>query len=85
MTLRKSRIHRISILESELYSIKQRSLHIFNINEFVNSVEFRERHFSKCNNGSDFIYRITGKGSEATVTIKCPVCGVEESLTDVFS
>lgn len=43
---------------------------------------FREKHYTSCKNGSTYIYEIVNTGIGSAISIKCPVCGQEENVTD---
>lgn len=46
---------------------------------------FRDKHWKECRNPSKFRYELTGTGIGTAVKIQCPVCGVEEDVTDLDS
>lgn len=71
--------------DHELRDMKVRSVHILNGMEYDRKIVFRAVHNLSCNNKNHFIYDIEETALWNKVKIKCPVCGVEESLTDVFS
>lgn len=71
--------------DHELRDMKVRSVHILNGMEYDRKIVFRAVHNLSCNNKNHFIYDIEETALGNKVKIKCPVCGVEESLTDVFS
>lgn len=50
--------------------------------EIQRAKEFRAKHYESCNNGRSYQYELTGTGVGTAITIKCPVCGVEENITD---
>jgi len=46
---------------------------------------FRRKHFESCqkmNRCSSFEYVLTGTGIGTAISIRCPVCGEEENITD---
>lgn len=46
---------------------------------------FRDKHWQECRNPNKFRYKLTGTGIGTAVKIQCPVCGVEEDVTDLDS
>lgn len=46
---------------------------------------FRDKHWKECRNPNKFRYELTGTGIGTAVKIQCPVCGVEEDVTDLDS
>ena len=44
---------------------------------------FRHKHYESCNNGTDFEISLKGSGIGEGITIKCPVCGESEDITDI--
>lgn len=71
--------------EEEIKSIRQRAITVLSPVEFEHDKEFRDRHYQSCKNGGHFIYDIAGTGFGTIVKVKCPVCGLEEDITDVNS
>ena len=72
----------IKAKDDEIRSIQQRSISVLSPVEYERDKEFRERHYQSCKNGSHFIYDLQGTGIGTVVKIRCPVCGVEEDITD---
>lgn len=72
----------IKAKDDEIRSIQQRSISVLSPVEYERDKEFRERHYQICKNGSHFIYDLQGTGIGTVVKIRCPVCGVEEDITD---
>lgn len=72
----------IKAKDDEIQSIQQRSISVLSPVEYERDKEFRERHYQICKNGSHFIYDLQGTGIGTVVKIRCPVCGVEEDITD---
>lgn len=72
----------IKAKDDEIRSIQQRSISVLSPAEYERDKEFRERHYQICKNGSHFIYDLQGTGIGTVVKIRCPVCGVEEDITD---
>lgn len=72
----------IKAKDDEIQSIQQRSISVLSPVEYERDKEFRERHYQICKNGSHFIYDLQGTGIGTVVKVRCPVCGVEEDITD---
>lgn len=72
----------IKAKDDEIRSIQQRSISVLSPVEYERDKEFRERHYQICKNGNHFIYDLQGTGIGTVVKIRCPVCGVEEDITD---
>lgn len=75
----------IKAKEDEIRSIRQRAITVLSLKEYERDKAFRDRHYQLCKNGSRFIYDIQGTGIGTVVKIKCPICGVEEDITDIES
>lgn len=75
----------IKAKEDEIRSIHQRAITVLSPKEYERDKAFREQHYQSCKNGSRFIYDLQGTGIGTIVKIKCPVCGVEEDITDIES
>lgn len=73
----------IKAKEDEIQSIRQRAIAVLSPVEHERCKAFREHHYQTCKNGSRFIYDLQGTGIGTVTKIKCPVCGVEEDITDV--
>ncbi len=72
----------IKAKEDEIRSIQQRAITVLSPVEHERDKAFREHHYQACKNGSRFIYDLQGTGIGTVVKIKCPVCGIEEDITD---
>lgn len=44
--------------------------------------EFRKAHYASCKNAGTFQFELAGTGIGEAISIKCPVCGAEENVTD---
>ena len=73
----------IKAKDDEIQSIYDRSIAVLSPVEHERCKAFREHHYQTCKNGSRFIYDLQGTGIGIITKIKCPVCGVEEDVTDV--
>lgn len=71
--------------EDEIRSIHQRAITVLSPKEYERDKAFREQHYHSCKNGGHFIYDIQGTGIGTIVKVKCPVCNVEEDITDIDS
>lgn len=65
-----------------LEETRKNSLLIMSENETKAEKSFREKHYKKCKNGSTYQYEITGTGIGNCISIKCPVCGESQDITD---
>jgi len=43
---------------------------------------FRKKHYESCNNAGKFLFELVGTGIGEAISIRCPVCGAEENVTD---
>lgn len=65
--------------------VRRMSLHMFSEKEQEADAQFRKEHFASCQSGrraSSYEYVLTGTGIGTAITIRCPVCGKEENITD---
>ena len=63
------------------------SLHTFSDKERESDRAFREKHYEMHKShtkasGNTYIYTLTGTGIGTCITVKCPICGEEEDITD---
>lgn len=58
------------------------SLHELSDKEAKRIAEFRKSHYASCKNAGTFIFELAGTGIGEAISIKCPVCGTEEDVTD---
>lgn len=75
----------IKAKEDEIREIHQRAITVLSPKEYERDKAFRDRHYQICKNGSRFIYDLQGTGIGTIVKVKCPVCGIEEDITDIDS
>lgn len=75
----------IKAKEDEIRSIQQRAITVLSPKEYERDKAFRDRHYRLCKNGSRFIYDLQGTGIGTIVKVKCPICDVEEDITDIDS
>ena len=75
----------IKAKEDEIRSIHQRAITVLSSKEYERDKAFRERHHKSCKNGSRFIYDLQGTGIGTIVKVRCPICDVEEDITDMDS
>lgn len=61
------------------------SLHKFAGEERERYLAFRHRHYRKCNNPRWYIVDLRSMGIGEGISVKCPVCGQEEDITDVYT
>lgn len=73
----------IKAKDDEIQSIRQRAITVLSPVEYERCKAFREHHYQTCKNGSRFIYDLQGTGIGTITKIRCPVCGIEEDITDV--
>jgi len=62
---------------------RSHSLHELSDKEAKRIAAFREAHYASCNNKGTFIFELQGAGFGEAISIKCPVCGTEEDVTDI--
>lgn len=65
--------------------VRRMSLHMFSEKEMSAAEQFRKEHFASCQSGiraPSFEYVLTGTGIGTAITVRCPVCGKEENITD---
>lgn len=72
----------IEKLEKEIASLHGRSLYMMTAKERDADNRFRGKHHQKCKNGSTFQYELAGTGIGVAISVRCPVCGEEENITD---
>ena len=58
------------------------SLHELSDKETKRIAEFRKAHYASCKNAGTFLFELAGTGIGEAISIKCPVCGAEENVTD---
>lgn len=58
------------------------SLHELSDKEAKRIAEFRKAHYASCKNAGTFLFELAGTGIGEAISIKCPVCGTEENVTD---
>lgn len=75
----------IQKLQARCASLSSRCLHTLSGNELHSYQLFRANHYKSCKNGNTFICTLTGTGIGEGISVKCPVCGVEENITDTES
>lgn len=75
----------IKAKEDEIRSIHQRAITVLSPKEHERDKAFRDRHYKLCKNGSRFIYDLQGTGIGTIVKVRCPICDVEEDITDMDS
>jgi 3-methyladenine DNA glycosylase Tag len=68
--------------DAEINSLHERSLMMLSEKERNAQKAFRERHYASCKNGGHYVYDLVGTGVGTAISIKCPVCGEEENITD---
>lgn len=61
------------------------SLHELSDKEARRIAEFRKTHYESCRNASTFVFELAGSGIGEAISIRCPICGVEENVTDYDS
>jgi len=57
-------------------------LHWLTDKEYEAVRRFRSEHYHSCNNGGTYLFELAGTGIGEAISIKCPVCGKEENITD---
>lgn len=60
----------------------QDCLHAFCGSEGERYEKFRDEHYTSCGNAGNYVITLNGTGIGETIQILCPVCGVEEDITD---
>lgn len=58
------------------------SLHELSYKEAKRIAEFRKAYYASCKNAGTFLFELAGTGIGEAISIKCPVCGTEENVTD---
>lgn len=61
---------------------RNHSLHELSDAEAKQVSRFRQEHYDSCNNSGRFLFELTATGLGETITIKCPICGKAEDITD---
>ena len=61
---------------------RSHSLHELSDKEAERIAAFRKAHYDSCKNAGTFLFELAGTGVGETISIKCPVCGAEENVTD---
>ena len=61
---------------------RSHSLHELSDKEAKRIAEFRRAHYASCKNSGTFLFELIGTGIGEAISIKCPVCGTEENVTD---
>lgn len=61
---------------------RRHSLHELSDKEAKRIAEFRKEHYVSCKNSGTFLFELSGTGIGEAISIKCPVCGAEENVTD---
>lgn len=75
----------IQAKDKELKSVRDHALCVMSDKESKARRAFVERHYKSCGNAGTYIYELSGTGIGTVIKIKCPVCGVEEDITDIDS
>lgn len=68
--------------ERALY-YQRHSLHELSEREAKCVSKFKEIHYASCQNTDTFLFKLTGTGIGELISIKCPICGSEEDITDI--
>ena len=58
------------------------SLHELSDKEAKSIAAFRKAHYASCKNAGTYQFELTGTGIGEAISIRCPVCGAEENVTD---
>lgn len=73
-------------------NISRHSLISLSDKELESEKAFRKKHYESCARplhskaaGNTYIYEITGTGIGTIITVKCPICGESEDITDISS
>jgi len=61
---------------------RSHSLHELSDKEAKSIAAFRKKHYESCNNAGKFLFELVGTGIGEAISIRCPVCGAEENVTD---
>lgn len=75
----------IQAKDKELKSVRDHALCVMSDKESKARRIFVEQHYKSCGNAGTYIYELSGTGIGTVIKIKCPVCGVEEDITDIDS
>lgn len=79
---KRSRDDELKKAQEKAMYYRSHSLHELSDNEIKKIRVFRKAHYDSCKNGSTFLFGFTGTGIGEAITIKCPICGKEENVTD---
>lgn len=66
--------------EAEYY--RSHALHNCSDAELETIIAFRKAHHKSCKNSGTYQFELYGTGIGEGIIIKCPVCGVQEDITD---
>ena len=58
------------------------SLCVLSDKEMQSKKAFIDKHYASCQNGGRYQYELIGTGIGTAITIRCPICGEEENITD---
>lgn len=78
----------ITELKEQLWDLRRHALTVFSDNELAAERNFIDEHYKRHNChlnrslGNTWIYTITQTGIGAATSIKCPICGEEQDITD---
>lgn len=61
---------------------RSHNLHELSDKEAKRIADFRKAHYVSCKNAGTFIFELADTGIGEAISIKCPVCGAEENVTD---
>ena len=66
----------------DVRKLRRHSLLVLSKKEYTDAAAFREAHNMSCRNRSTFQYELTHAGIGTIISIRCPVCGKTEDITD---
>ena len=72
----------IQKLEKRIDELRRHNLLVLSKKEYTDAATFREAHNMSCRNRSTFQYELTHAGIGTIISIRCPVCGKTEDITD---
>ena len=72
----------IQKLKKRIDELRRHSLLVLSKKEYTDAAAFREAHNMSCRNRSTFQYELTHAGIGTIISIRCPVCGKTEDITD---
>ena len=81
----------IQKLEKELHHCRRNALVVMSDKEYMADRDFRDKHYKMHNNEKSkracntYVYTLSGTGIGTCITVKCPICGEEEDITDIDS